>query len=411
MDKKHYALAGTHFSIQGKWMQRLLRENDSPIEGISGKGLLFSNQVLEKFIEEEIKHEAKILGAKERKLRTYSSGERKKALLKYLLDQQPDFLVLDNLFDALDTAAVATLKTQLIELAEHISIIQIFKRKTDILPFIHTVLCIENEVLVDKLSLEAFFNKQIDANKYAFSDIPKPINEYTAVPEVLIELKQVSVNFHEQVVLKDITWQIKKGEFWQLLGPNGSGKSTLLNMIYGESTKGYGQDLYLFGKKKGSGESVWEIKQKIGFFNPMMTELFKSANTAEEMVVSGFFDSIGLYVKPSALQLKIARQWLSVIGLSSEKYTRFYKLSLLKQRLVLIARAMIKHPPVLILDEPAIELDDAGALMLTTLINKIATESSTAILYVSHRKEKGLEPQYVFELMPTVKGSIGKILQ
>jgi molybdate transport system ATP-binding protein len=178
-------------------------------------------------------------------------------------------------------------------------------------------------------------------------------------------------------------------------------------MIYGNNTKAYGQEVYLFGKKKGSGESVWDIKQKIGYISPSMLELFHRNHTVEQMIISGFFDSIGLYQTPSTLQVQTAAMWMEVLNLSKEKNTSFLKLSPAIQRLVLIARAMIKHPPLLILDEPLIHVDDEGTALIIALINKIAKESETSILFVSHRHEANIQPDFTYTLCPSPNGSIG----
>ena len=179
------------------------------------------------------------------------------------------------------------------------------------------------------------------------------------------------------------------------------------SLITGNSPKGYGQDLVLFGNKKGSGESVWEIKAKIGYFTPTMTQQFERQDSIEQMIISGFFDSVGLYIYPSDRQVQLAREWLKLIGMYQDKQQPFRMFPEGKQRMILIARAMVKHPPLLILDEPTVGLDDEMAALFTALINKIAAESKTSILYVSHKQEPGLSPGKIFELIPTDNGSIG----
>ena len=218
----------------------------------------------------------------------------------------------------------------------------------------------------------------------------------------------MTVKYEERVIVKDINWTINAGEFWQLVGPNGSGKTTLLTMINGDNPKAYNQDLTLFGRKKGTGETVWSIKQKIGYLTPSMTDLFNTRHTLEQMIISGFTDSIGLYKEPSDIQIRLADEWLELIEMSQLKKRVFCQLSLGQQRLALVARAMVKHPPLLILDEAMSGLDDHNASVVTNLINKIASESKTAILYVSHRIEEGLLPEHIFELTPSESGSAGK---
>ena len=401
---KHFAIAGSNLDLKGTWLKQLIN-GESGLPELTGKGALFSEITLNKFIEEEYKHDKKFLPEQgERSLRTFSSGEQKKALLSYLLSTNPDFLILDNPFDAMDVDAVENFKNRFERISEKITIVQIFKRKADLLPFITDFLEVSGgffRVIKPNLKSNTAFKGDFDIK------IPKPLKEYANIPENLIELRRVSVSYAEKPVLDQVSWKIRRGEFWQLKGPNGSGKTTILSMIYGNNTKGFGVDLFLFGNKKGSGESVWEIKEKIGFFTPTIIQLFKGAYTLQEMVVSGLFDSIGLYQKPNDLHVKLADKWLQVLGLYDQRFTNFFNCSTVEQRLVLIARAMIKHPPLLILDEPTTGLDDDGAHLIVSLINKIAQESKTAVLYVSHRDEAGLKPDKVFNLIPAKNGSKG----
>ncbi len=406
---KHYAIEGRHLSMKDKWMQQLLK-GEGELETLAGKkGLLFSTLTLEKMIEEEERHEKVYVDHdKTRSLRSYSSGEQRKALLAYLIQQKPDFLVLDNPFDCLDVQSVLDLKQRCTEISQQISLVQIFKRQEDILPIIDKVVFIENEAVHQVFSLNEFKEQHLHAEKADENyQIPPPLKAVSNVPEILVELNDVNVSYDGRGIVKNINWQVKSGEFWHLKGPNGSGKTTLLSMIYGDNPKAFGEDIVLFGNKKGSGESVWEIKEKIGYFTPSLTQLFHSSDTLEQMVISGLVDSVGLYLKPTDRQKNLARQWLKVIQFEDKKDASFYHQSQICQRLVLIARAMIKHPPLLILDEPSTGLDDYSASLMVNLIQKIAKESTTAIIYVSHRTEKGLKPNYTFELVKEEDGSKG----
>ncbi len=374
------------------------------------KGVLFSLITLNNFIEDDERHSDWVLTKDyNRGIRNLSSGEQKKALLSYLLNQKPDFIILDNPFDNLDIAAQESLRILIEEINTTISIILLISRNRDYLPFIKKAvsLCQDKIELIDDIDL--YLSNQLSSKTNTNQSIPKPLTEYRLNSSELVSFKNVTVRYEDRVIVRDINWTINAGEFWQLIGPNGSGKTTLLTMINGDNPKAYNQDLTLFGRRKGSGETVWEIKQKIGYLTPAMTELFSTLHTLEEMIVSGFLDSIGLYKYPTDIQMRLANEWLEIIELSHLKRRPFCKLSLGQQRLALVARAMVKHPPLLILDEAMSGLDDHNVSIAISLINKIAAESKTAILYVSHRSEEGLSAKNIFELMPSEKGSIGKI--
>ena len=371
------------------------------------KGILFSDIAIEKFIEKEYQYDSvEASPESHRQLRTFSSGERKKEFLKYCINQKPDFIIFDNPFDHLDQASRVILAESLQDLSNIISIIQIVNRVVDVLQFV------PNKAQIKDNSFELYPISKVEDHHFKTLNtaaIPKAIEPHSFHESVLIKMENVSVSYDDRKILDNISWTIKQGEFWQLIGPNGSGKSTILSLITGDNPKGFGQDLYLFGRKKGTGESVWDIKKQIGIFTTSMTDLFQKSHTLEEMILSGFFDSIGLYIEPTTHQKQIVSQWLEVIEMTHLRKKRFIYLSIGQQRVGLIVRAVLKHPPLLILDEPVEGLDDENVDMVIQLINTIKQETNVSILYVSHRIESGLAPTSVFELLPASTGSIGKI--
>ena len=371
------------------------------------KGILFSDIGIQKFIEKEDQYDICEATPPElnRKLRTFSAGEQKKEFLKYCLNQNPDYIILDNPFDHLDQASRRTLAHSLEKLSASLSLIQLVNRAEDLLPFIQNRTQITNDFFI----INTIDTSPINPKKAPTTLIPKPLVSFDCNENILVKMEGVSVSYHERKIVDSIFWTIKQGEFWQLIGSNGSGKSTLLSMITGDNPKGFGQELYLFGRKKGSGESVWEIKKNIGIFSTSMTQLFKKNQSLEQMILSGFFDSIGLYTQPTQLHRQIVDQWLSVIHISHLKNKSFNQLSLGLQRVALIVRAVLKHPPLIILDEPLEGLDDSNTALVIELINILIQETKMTIIYVSHRMEPSLKPTSVFELIPTETGSIGKI--
>jgi len=407
---KSYVILTQNNSNIDQLVQNLLRNHAVPglTEFQQLDGLLFSRSEINRYMDEEERHDIKILTKdSEQALKTMSSGEQKKALLNFLLQQDPDFIILVNPYDNLDVATQSQLKEQLQDIASNKIVVQLVSRLDDILPDTAHFFKLDGDNLHPYESTDAFWEENKTESTNFNGTIPPPLSPISIDLKELVSFKKVSVSFDGRKVLDEIDWTIKKGEFWQLIGPNGSGKSTLLSMITGDSHKGYGEDLTIFGQKKGSGESVWGLKQKIGYYTPAITNKFRGYHTLENMIISGLHDSIGLYVQPTDSEKQLAIQWLNLLNLKDRKNDHFRDLSVGNKRLVMMARAMVKHPPLLILDEPTAGLDDSSANLFVALVNKIAKESDSTIVFVSHRKEPQLNPEYIFELHPSEKGSKG----
>ncbi len=371
------------------------------------KGALFSMLSIRQLVKEELLHDHfEVNAVNGHSLATSSSGEQRKALLQHLISQRPAYIIADNVFESLDKAGQLAIAETLAAIAPHTLIIQFIYRKQDCLPFINRVITVKNSRIVSDQTKSDFLQSD-SATTVFMGNIPPPLKPYSIEGDVLVKMENLSVKFNERPILSNINWEIKKGDYWQLTGANGSGKTTLLSIITGDSEKGYGQPLYLFGRKKGSGETVWEIKEKIGYFTSALTKEFPRQDSIERILLGGFFDSIGLYDTPGDLQVALAGQWLRLLGLYQVKDKPFRNFTLGQQRMLLIARAMIKHPPLLILDEPTAGLDDANAALFIELVNKIAAETSTAIIFVSHRNEAGLKAASTFELIASPNGSTG----
>ncbi len=370
------------------------------------KGILYSDAAIAQIIEKEHRHHSiEISKTQNRHLRTFSSGERRKLLLEHCLAQNPDYIIFDNPFDHLDQQSRLELSNQVTELSISISIIQLSSRKESLFPFLSKISYVYN-------------------NFFCLNDVPEPIqlqeNAVTSIfPSSLLSFKKnyenivifdkVCIDYDDQPILNNISWEVKQGEVWQLIGPNGSGKSTLLSLITGENPKAYGQNITIFDRRKGSGESIWEIKNKIGHFATNLTELFKRNQSVKHMILSGFYDSVGLYVKPSGLQQQKAIQWLDTINIRHLKDVYFNRLTLGQQRLVLIIRSVIKQPPLLILDEPFEGLDQENTALVSRLVNTLIENTEITVIYVSHTIEESLAPSHIYELIPHKDGSIGRI--
>lgn len=406
----HWGVFIDNSSDKSYFLEELLSERKpKSFEFLAGlKGDLFSKLALIKLLNEESRHgDSGITSDQNQSLQTMSSGEQKKALLKHLLKLKPDFLILDNPFDNLDKDFQIVFKEQLNSIANNVFVIQIISRQDDLLPFVSNYAYLRNK------ELDILSQQDLPTRNYSIEfngKIPEPLYKTNYNEEILIALNKVNVSYDGRPILRNISWTINKGEFWELSGKNGSGKTTILSMITGENPKGYGQDLYLFGHKKGSGESVWDIKKNIGYFTPAMTDKFTGYHSVEHMMISGILDSVGLYVQPTETQLRLAKQWLQLINMWHLKDTLYHDLTLGQRRLIMTTRAMVKHPLLLILDEPTVGLDDNSASLLVSLVNKMSIESNTSIIFVSHRQEKGLSPRQQLLLYTSEYGSTGKTI-
>src|SRR5690606_19910949 len=263
----------------------------------------FSEITLNAYILEELLHDQfNVVTSTKNNLLKSSEGERKKALLDYIILQNPEYLIVDNVFGNLDYDAQAAIENTLRQLSLKIPIIQITNRKRDRLSFIDNRYQLQNGLLVLLDDLDSL--KEGD-NKLFIETLPTSKTTHNPKINPLIKFNEVSVFYEDRPILRTINWEVKSGEFWQLMGPNGSGKSTILSMIYGDNPKAYGQDITLFGIKKGSGESIWDIKNSIGYFSSEMLRGFKRLDSIGNMIVSGFFDSVGLYKTPTHEQIHI----------------------------------------------------------------------------------------------------------
>ena len=267
MKKNHWAVFLSNDADTQSLVQQII--NGKAVEPFTAfnslKGVLFSPILLNELIEEESRRDySDVTKNINRELKSLSSGEQKKALLAYVLAQQPDYIILDNPFDNLDKVSQQSLQIMLAEVATHTTFIQLINRKADLLPFIHQAISVEkNNAIVILKDAAYYFHQQTKNQTTVIADaIPQAIHHYHLQSKTLVQFNDVTVSYDDKTIVKNICWTIDAGSFWQLVGPNGSGKTTLLTMITGDNVKGYGKDLQLFGKRKGSGETVWEIKQR-----------------------------------------------------------------------------------------------------------------------------------------------------
>ena len=341
-----------------------------------------------------------------------STGESRKVLLAQALVSEPDLLILDEPFAGLDKQSVRDWQDLLHRLKQKTALVLIINRFAEILPEATHLALLERNQLILQGKREEIENQTIFRQLcYAEYSVDTPWPQSATPPISLdpqqnpFELKNVTVQYGEQKILDNLTWTVKPKQNWWIKGPNGAGKSTLLSLLTGDHPQAYSNQVILFGKQRGSGETVWEIKQKIGYVSSQLHMDYRVNCSVSDVIVSGFFDSIGVYQKvPDALRIK-AMQWLARLNLTAAAQLPFRSLSWGQQRLLLITRAMVKHPPVLILDEPLQGLDGLNRKLVKHFIEQLVTNSHTQLLFVSHQDQDAPDCiTHLFEFIPNNQG-------
>jgi len=337
-----------------------------------------------------------------RRFKYLSTGETRKTLLCQVLMQQPDLLILDEPFDGLDVNARAQLAELLATLSQQgQTLVLVLNRFDDIPEFVEHVGVLADcslvsvgprkQVLADALVAQLAHSENLSGMALPETEDP---TQRASLPadQPLIILRNGVVQYDDKPILHGLSWQVDPGQHWQIVGPNGAGKSTLLSLITGDHAQGYSNDLTLFGRRRGSGETIWDIKRHIGYVSSSLHLDYRVSSSVRNVILSGFFDSIGIYQAVSDRQQKLTQQWLELLGLGgSTADTPFHSLSWGQQRLALIARALVKHPALLILDEPLQGLDPLNRQLVRRFVDVLIGEGETQLLFVSHHAEDAPE--------------------
>ncbi len=325
-----------------------------------------------------------------------SNGEHKRFQLAKALLQDPQWLFLDSPYTGLDIEARQLLNEIIDKLtAKGISILLVTSF-TDIPASITQVVLLDNGKMDNILSRNEFDQQKNNWKPAAVKAAGIDTHALSVLPQayehdpfsVAIRMIDTSVVYGDKKILDNINWEVKKGECWSISGHNGSGKSTLLSLVNGDNPQAFANEIYLFDKRKGSGETIWNIKQKIGYISPELHHYFEPSASCYQVVASGLFDTIGLFRKLSKQQQTIVEHWMDLFKIKILSQRLFKQLSNGEQRLVLLARALVKNPPLLILDEPCQGLDAGTAAQFIALIDEICVLLQKTLIYVSHYEEE-----------------------
>ncbi|KOS06834.1 hypothetical protein AM493_12960 [Flavobacterium akiainvivens] len=318
-----------------------------------------------------------------------SNGETRRLLLAEALLKNPSLLLLDNPLAGLDVQSREAYNTLLEKITASGIQVVLAINATEIPKCITNVAVVEGENITgtftpDEFSATAKENAISNSNCEKLGHLLQPIPEF----EHLIKMRGVNISYGEKQILHNIDWTVKPGERWALLGHNGAGKSTLLSLINADNPQAYANDIELFDRKKGSGESIWDIKKKIGFVSGDLAKFFPTDQTCLQIIESGFHDTMGLFRKPLPNNMLTINLWMEYLGIEAHTGKIFSRADANVKQLCLLARALVKNPPLLILDEPCFGMDAIQKLFFKGIIDHICTHSPLAFIYVSHYTEE-----------------------
>ena len=368
----------------------------------------------------------------DRGLKYLSTGEIRRTLLCRALASNAALLILDEPFEGLDTASRKILYELLSGMARspvsrpdaaHTTrLILLMDRPENLPPAINRVLELTNRRVSFSGPLLEYRRLLANRETKAAGERPGRLAEmWSELDEVrsrsgqnlaesirtdktvLVEMKNVTVEWSGKKVLDSLSWKLVKGEHWLIRGPNGSGKTTFLELITGDNPQVFRNEVYLFGLRRGSGETIWELKEKMGIVSYRLHVEYRSLgdNDLESVILSGIHDSIGLYEHCGEEERALAKKWLHLAGFAGRENERFGTLSYGEQRSILIARAAVKCPPILILDEPCHGLDGEHRSRILALLEAIAAGGTSTLLHVTHDPTEVLPcEKHVLELRP-----------
>lgn len=335
-----------------------------------------------------------------------SSGEHKRFQLAKALLNPPALLILDSPYIGLDVTVREELNKILDKLSKAGTQIILIPGTFSLPDFITHIASIEKGRL-------SFFGKKknFSTDDFISEGGAKIIYDNTLLPTsdedfksgTIVKMKNVHIKYGDHTILQNLNWEIRQGEKWLLKGRNGAGKSSVLSMITGDHPQAYANEIFLFGKRRGSGETIWDIKKNIGYISPELHAYFDKNITCFQAIGSGYFDTIGLFRKLSIVQQKKIMQWLSFLQMADIKDKPLHSIAASLQRMVLLVRTLIKNPPLLILDEPCQGLDYKQSVEFVSLTDHICLHSKKTLIYVSH--DESAIPSCIQKVLQLEKGT------
>ena len=409
--KDTYGTGDDVYCYQLRWNTH--EEDNSPTVGTvleeTIQGIQYSNNIITSVSDEEklkMEYERKVMrdllystfcmeSIWHQKITHLSSGELRKFHLTRALLSNPKVIIIDSPFIGLDSVA----RKQLVKLLEMliaktgIQVMLLLSRPADIPLFVTHVVPVVDKLVGEKVSLMEYLknveqysgNALSEEKRQCLLDLP----ETNIVDcKIAIDFKDVTIRYGTRTILDKLNFTIRGGEKWALTGRNGSGKSTLLSIVCADNLQSYSNQIVLFDKVRGTGESIWEIKRNIGYVSPELHRSYYRDIASIEVVASGLSDSVGLYKRPRPEQVSACLFWMDIFGIANLANKSFLLLSSGEQRLVLLARAFVKDPSLLILDEPLHGLDPQNSRLVLDVVETFSKRKGKTIIIVTHYAEE-----------------------
>jgi molybdate transport system ATP-binding protein len=350
-----------------------------------------------------------LLGLRDKQLIKLSNGETKRLMLAAALLKNPVLLLLDNPLTGLDVKTRQEFNGIIEQItASGISLIMATPVH-EIPDAITHVAVLKNGAIVHQIVKAEFNARQFEPDTTDSIDTEElgnllNIGKNPVAYNWIVKMDKVHIQYGDKVILDDVNWQLETGDRWALLGPNGAGKSTLLSLINGDNPQAYANNIILFDKKRGTGESIWDIKKKIGFVSPELHQYFPTDNSCLQVIESGYYDTLGLFRPSNKERAGVALRWMKALEIDQYARTLLKNIPASAQRLCLLARALIKNPSLLIFDEPCQGMDDHQQLHFKNLIDTICSLSNVTLIYVTHYQHE--IPNSVDKVLRLDKGKV-----
>lgn len=334
-----------------------------------------------------------------------SNGETRRLMIAAALLKNPVVLLLDNPMTGLDVQTRKYLNALLDEIASSGITMIMVTSPVEIPAIVKKITVMDGgrisaDIEADKFVATDSFNEQISIDYKAIMALTHTNSKHQY--KHIVNMQHVNISYGDKRILSDINWQVLPGERWALLGANGAGKSTLLSLINGDNPQAYANNIILFDRKRGTGESIWDIKSKIGFVSPELYQYFPADNSCLQVVESGFYDTLGLFRPSIQSRADLALKWMKALEIEKYSRTLLKNIPASAQRLFLLARALIKNPDLLIFDEPCQGLDHHQQQHFKTVIDTICANSHASMIYVTHYQHE--IPSCVHKVLKLDKG-------